>query len=71
MAYVNNARASAPVIPEGINGVLKSVKAALERRAVYSRTVRELEALSDRELSDLGIARVSIRDIAAQAAYGY
>lgn len=71
MAYVNNARASAPVIPEGISGVLKSVKAALERRAVYSRTVRELEALSDRELADLGIARVSIRDIAAQAAYGY
>ena len=71
MAFVNNARAAAPVIPEGIGGVLKSVKAALERRAVFARTVRELEALTDRELADLGIARVSIRDIAAQAAYGY
>ena len=71
MAFVNNTRAAAPVIPEGLGGIFKSVKVALERRAVFARTVRELNELTDRELADLGIARVSIRDVAAQAAYGY
>ena len=34
----------------------------------YRETVRELESLSERELSDLGIGRADIRDIARQAA---
>jgi uncharacterized protein YjiS (DUF1127 family) len=34
----------------------------------YSRTVTELEALSNRELADLGFGRSDIRTIARQAA---
>lgn len=34
----------------------------------YSRTVSELEALSNRELADLGIARSDIGRIAREAA---
>jgi uncharacterized protein YjiS (DUF1127 family) len=34
----------------------------------YSRTVNELQALTNRELSDLGIARGDITRIARQAA---
>ena len=34
----------------------------------YSRTVTELESLSNRELADLGIMRSDIRGIARQAA---
>lgn len=71
MAYVNNSRAADLLLPLGLGGVFKSVKVALERRAVFARTIRELNALSDRELADLGISRVSIRDVAAEAAYGY
>ncbi|MDV7270996.1 DUF1127 domain-containing protein [Thioclava sp. A2] len=41
-----------------------------ERYSVYRQTLAELDAMSDRDLSDIGIARVSIRDIARQAAYG-
>ncbi|NNE86993.1 MAG: DUF1127 domain-containing protein [Silicimonas sp.] len=37
--------------------------------AVYRTTLRELEALSERELADLGIHRAEIRGIAYQAAY--
>jgi uncharacterized protein YjiS (DUF1127 family) len=33
----------------------------------YRETVRELERLTDRELSDLGIGRRHIREIARQA----
>ena len=46
------------------------MKAAIARRAVYAQTVRELNALTDRELADLGIARASITTVAREAAYG-
>lgn len=39
------------------------------RRKVYLRTFRELAALTDRELSDLGLGRSEIRRVAYQAAY--
>ncbi|QYZ70387.1 DUF1127 domain-containing protein [Neotabrizicola shimadae] len=71
MAYVNNTRTASPALSSEVGGIFKSIKVALERRAVFSRTVRELNGLTDRELADLGISRVSIRDVAAQAAYGY
>lgn len=37
-----------------------------ERRAVYLRTEKELDALSDRMLTDLGISRADIPAIARQ-----
>lgn len=42
---------------------------AWARRKVYGNTVSELASLSDRELSDLGIARCNIRRLALEAAY--
>ena len=44
--------------------------AALGRYRTYRRTVSELEACCDRELSDLGIARYDIPRLAREAAYG-
>ena len=44
--------------------VLKSRYAVWKR---YSRTVSELESLSSRELSDLGISRVDIQRLAREA----
>ncbi len=38
------------------------------RRAVYNRTVYELQALSDRDLADLGFHRTEIPQIAREAA---
>jgi uncharacterized protein YjiS (DUF1127 family) len=43
---------------------------AVQQRRVYARTVAELHALTDRELTDLGISRLSIPEIAHEAAYG-
>jgi len=34
------------------------------------KTVRELDALSDRDLHDLGISRSAIKSVARQAVYG-
>ncbi|TNF20964.1 MAG: DUF1127 domain-containing protein [Rhodobacteraceae bacterium] len=43
-------------------------KTAGAQRAVFNRTYNELQALSDRELADIGIARVEIADISRQEA---
>ncbi|MCG3267285.1 DUF1127 domain-containing protein [Yoonia sp. I 8.24] len=37
---------------------------------VYTSTVNELQALSNRELADLAISRSEIKRIALEAAYG-
>ncbi|WP_424941821.1 DUF1127 domain-containing protein [Aliiroseovarius crassostreae] len=45
------------------------LKDAMAKRAIYRETVKELNALSTRELDDLGIARGEIQHIAYKAAY--
>lgn len=44
--------------------------AALDRYKTYRRSVAELEACSDRDLSDLGIYRCDIRRLARASIYG-
>lgn len=71
MAYVNNStRVEGLGGFEGFSGLVKSVKLAIERRAVFHRTLRELNSLTDRDLADLGISRSQIRALAQEAAYG-
>ncbi len=41
----------------------------VQRYKTYRRTLEELEALSEREMADLGISRSMIRAIAYKAAY--
>lgn len=69
MAYAASHSASRPSIVEYFASLVASVKEASARRAVYVKTLGELRSLSDRELADLGIARLQIEDIALQAAY--
>ena len=66
VSEMNHGRAA---LSNRLNGFLTgmSVKAAQYR--TYRRTLAELEALTDRELCDLGISRLSIRAIAYRAAY--
>jgi len=48
-------------------------KAAAERdarRGTYVRTLNELEGTSDRDLADIGISRLSIKEVAYETAYG-
>ena len=70
MANVN-ATLSAPTGLIGrLQAYVATLKEAARRRDVFRRTVRELNALSDREMSDLGIARIQVEDVAREAAYG-
>jgi uncharacterized protein YjiS (DUF1127 family) len=70
MAYVN----TTPVARKGFADRLVVAKdivlTAISQRRVYTRTVAELNALTDRELADLGISRLGIAEIAREAAYG-
>jgi uncharacterized protein YjiS (DUF1127 family) len=43
---------------------------ALADYRLYRRTLAELEALNDRELADLGLSRLVIREIAYDSVYG-
>ncbi len=70
MAFVNTTRAAHPAFGDKFASLLDSVKTAMARRAIFRQTMRELRALSDRELGDLGIERAAIRAMALEAAYG-
>ncbi len=49
---------------------IAALRAAWARSRVYARTYAELNALSRRELEDLGISRSMITRLAHEAAYG-
>lgn len=46
------------------------VRRGLADYRLYRETLEELQSLNDRELRDLGISRLSIRDIARESVYG-
>ena len=40
------------------------------RRSAYVQTLHALQSMPDRDLADIGISRLSIKDVAHEAAYG-
>lgn len=51
-------------------GFLGRLKSAFAQRRIYNKTHADLNALSTRELEDLGISRSMISRLAYEAAYG-
>ncbi len=70
MAYVQTSIAMTARSAERHSGLFANLGAALARRRLYARTLAELRELSDRELADLGMSRLSIARVAHEAAYG-
>jgi uncharacterized protein YjiS (DUF1127 family) len=68
MAYVNSNTTTVGLVDRLVSA-LTSVKEAIARRRLYLRTLSELNALSDRDLTDLGLSRASVADVAREAAY--
>lgn len=72
MAAIANAHDSAAA--SGIAGrLLAAIQRMQEnraRRAIYRQTLRELNALTARDLHDLGIDRAMIGQLAHEAAWG-
>jgi uncharacterized protein YjiS (DUF1127 family) len=50
--------------------MLDAGKDAALRRSRYLTTLQLLERMSDRDLADINISRLQIRDVAYEAAYG-
>ena len=70
MAFVNSHRASGLTATAWVGDVLAKWNEARERRAVYLKTLEELSSMTDRDLADINLSRVQIRDVAREAAYG-
>ncbi len=70
MAYASTASFSSPSRARRPSGFFGTLKSAFAQRRLYAQTLAELNQLSDRELADLGISRLSIAQVAHEAAYG-
>ncbi|MBF9034490.1 DUF1127 domain-containing protein [Rhodobacterales bacterium HKCCE2091] len=70
MAYVASSRKESLTIFARLGEMVAAFRETLEAHRVFRQTFNELNALSDRELADLGIARSMISRIAYDAAYG-
>lgn len=68
MAYINTT--ARPALLDLFRGLAERVREAQAKRRSFNATVNELSALSDRYLSDLGISRLNIVQIAREHAYG-
>ncbi|KAB2885052.1 MAG: DUF1127 domain-containing protein [Albidovulum sp.] len=70
MAYVSGVRGGNAGLADRIADVARELGEKWRRYGVYRETVRELNALSDRDLADLGIHRSQVTAVAKDAAYG-
>jgi uncharacterized protein YjiS (DUF1127 family) len=70
MAYANSTSIARKGFIDRLVALKDTITTAINQRRVYERTVAELNSLTDRELADLGISRLSITDLAREAAFG-
>ena len=70
MAYTTNSRSFALTLGERLGAIPARFAEVIAQRKVFRTTLTELEALTNRELNDLGLTRTTIRDVAYEAAYG-
>lgn len=68
MAHVINFNDFAPSAPAP--SLIARLRQAYADFRAYLATTGELKALSDRELADLGLSRLSVEDVAREAVYG-
>lgn len=70
MALVNEVHSVETGFFRRLSNALANYREMRQRNRVFRQTRRELNALTERELADLGIARSMITRIAREAAYG-
>ena len=64
MAYVNSTSVVRVTLLDRAFATVTLIRAAIERRAIYRQTLCELNALSDRDLADMGLMRGNIEEVA-------
>lgn len=70
MAHAIHAPIAINSLFDGVRKRIAELKENRARWALYSRTIAELEALSNRDLADIGIGRSDIERIAQEHAFG-
>ncbi|MBE1285963.1 MAG: DUF1127 domain-containing protein [Rhodobacteraceae bacterium] len=70
MAYSHTATHIEFHLLRRIQQIVTDYRTALKLRREYIRTYKELDALSDYDLSDIGVSRHNIADIAREHVYG-
>ena len=73
MAYYNEVARRSDLVERILGTVARFLDDTAERRAqrrVYTTTMKELMALSNRDLADLGMHRSELKRVAWEAAYG-
>jgi uncharacterized protein YjiS (DUF1127 family) len=70
MAYVSSNRTTTLGLGDRLAEIRKDLGEAWRAYRVYRQTLTELQALSTRELNDLGLNPSMLRTIALEAAYG-
>lgn len=68
MAYITSNSAAGFGFGQRFAAFMERARQARKAREIYRQTYEELSALTDRDLADLGIARMSIREVAREAA---
>ena len=67
MAFASDTRSASISLADRFAAFGTSFVEAMAQRKLYRQTLTELEALSNRELADLGINRSMIKSVAIQA----
>ena len=70
MAFVQTTQTARTDVSAIVRATIEEFKAARALRQKFRATVRELSAMSDRELADIGINRYDIKGIAKAHVYG-
>ncbi len=64
--YANSTTVS---VFDRVKNVFKNIAQSVRDYRMYAKTRAELEALTDRELDDLGVSRLQLDEIAREAVY--
>ncbi len=69
MTFVNDIRHFEADVLSRVGSAARSFGEGFEKRRQFKNTVRELSALEDRDLDDLGVNRCDIREIAYRSIF--
>lgn len=70
MAFITETFTGGVTLSERFAALRENFATARAQRKIYNTTMTELNALSNRDLTDLGLSRSMINSVALQAAYG-
>jgi len=70
MAYALNTTFASSSFVARLRGAVETARTSWDLHTEYKRTFNELDALTDRDLADIGIRRCDITDLARTHVYG-